>query len=103
MVNEETVDQARQALTNLKFILEEGGCSLKDVVKTTVLLSDINDFQAVNEVYSECKYCCNIIKVLPMYIIDFSGENKPARVCYAVSGLPKKAKVEIEAVAIYKE
>ncbi|EFC36419.1 predicted protein [Naegleria gruberi] len=58
-----------------------------NVVKTTVLLTDINDFQAVNEVYSEY----------------FSGDNKPARVCYAASGLPKKAKVEIEAIAVYKE
>ena len=57
MVSESTVDQARQALTNLKYVLEEGGCTLKDVVKTTVLLTDINDFQAVNEVYSECKCC----------------------------------------------
>nr|CAG4714606.1 unnamed protein product [Naegleria fowleri] len=84
---EDTVTQARQALANLKYILEEGGCSLKDVVKTTVYLLDINDFQAVNEVYSEY----------------FSGDNKPARVCYAVAALPKKAKVEIEAIAIYKE
>ncbi|KAL9647395.1 hypothetical protein ABK040_004284 [Willaertia magna] len=87
MVGETTVDQARQALTNLKYVLEEGGCTLNDVVKTTVLLTDINDFKAVNEVYSEY----------------FSGDSKPARVCYAVKDLPKGGKVEIEAIAIYKE
>ena len=64
MVGEDVVDQARQALANLKHVLEEGGCTLKDVVKTTVLLTDINDFQAVNEVYSECKLLSLSIRLI---------------------------------------
>ncbi|MGI5895067.1 MAG: RidA family protein [Candidatus Merdivicinus sp.] len=78
-------EQARQSLENLKAILEAAGCSMKDVVKTTVLLEDIGDFAAVNEVYAE-----------------YFPENCPARACYAVDKLPKGAKVEIELIA-YQE
>lgn len=54
MIDDTTVGQARQSLTNLKNVLEAGGSSLQHVLKTTVLLADIEDFKAVNEVYSEC-------------------------------------------------
>lgn len=85
--SDKTVDQTRQALVNLKNVLEEGGSSMNSVVKTTVLLADIEDFKDVNEVYSEF----------------FSGDSKPARATYAVKDLPKKARVEIEAIAIVEE
>jgi 2-iminobutanoate/2-iminopropanoate deaminase len=77
--------QARQSLENVKGILEEEGFSLNDVVKTTVLLADINDFAAVNKVYGE-----------------YFSEHKPARSCFQVAKLPKNAGLEIEAIA-YKE
>ncbi len=76
-------EQTRQSLTNLRYILEEAGCSLADVVKTTVLLDDIADFAAMNGVYA-----------------TFFTEQMPARMCYEVAKLPMGAKVEIDAVAV---
>jgi 2-iminobutanoate/2-iminopropanoate deaminase len=74
--------QTRQALTNIGAILEESGLTFNDIVKTTVLLSDMADFAAMNAVYAE-----------------FFPADKPARVCYQVVALPKGAKVEIDAIA----
>ncbi|MCC3279965.1 Rid family detoxifying hydrolase [Arthrobacter sp. zg-Y40] len=76
-------EQAEQSLRNIEAILGAAGTSLDKVVKTTVLLADINDFAAVNEVYSRF----------------FHGEVLPARAAYAVAALPKGAQVEIELVA----
>lgn len=75
--------QTRQALDNLRAILREAGLELTNVVKTTVLLADMNDFGAMNEVYS-----------------GYFPTNAPARVCYEVARLPKDAAVEIEAIAV---
>ena len=75
-------DQTRQAITNLKNVLEAAGASLSKVVKTTVFISDMNDFAALNAVYAE-----------------LFGDTKPARSCVQVARLPKDVKVEIEAVA----
>ena len=74
--------QTNQSLTNIKNILAAAGYSLKDVVKTTVLLADIADFAAMNAVYAE-----------------YFTENKPARAAFAVKDLPRGALVEIEAIA----
>nr|WP_310550593.1 RidA family protein [Paenibacillus sp. YX.27] len=74
--------QARQSLNNLKAILEEAGASLDQVVKTTVFLKDMNDFAAVNAVYS-----------------SFFSEPYPARSAVEVARLPKDGLLEIEAVA----
>jgi len=76
-------DQTRQAITNLKHVLEAAGGGLQSVVKTTVFISDMNDFAAVNGVYAE-----------------LFGETKPARSCVEVSRLPKDVKIEIEAIAL---
>ena len=76
-------DQTRQAITNLKHVLEAAGGGLQNVVKTTVFISDMNDFAAVNGVYAE-----------------LFGETKPARSCVEVSRLPKNVKIEIEAIAL---
>lgn len=76
-------EQTRQSLTNLRYILEEAGYALTDVVKTTVLLDDIADFSAMNGVYA-----------------TFFTEQMPARMCYEVAKLPMGAKVEIDAVAV---
>lgn len=75
-------DQTRQSLTNIAAILDEAGLTMSDIVKTTVLLSDLADFGAMNAVYAE-----------------FFPADKPARVCYQVVALPKGAKVEIDAIA----
>jgi 2-iminobutanoate/2-iminopropanoate deaminase len=75
-------EQTRQSLLNAKAILNEAGLDLCNVVKTTVLLSDIADFQAMNEVYAE------------MFSSPF-----PARSAFAVKDLPKNALVEIEVIA----
>lgn len=75
-------DQTRQAITNLKNVLEAAGGGLCNVVKTTVFISDMNDFAAINGVYAE-----------------LFGETKPARSCVEVSRLPKDVKIEIEAIA----
>ena len=75
--------QAAQALDNLSAVLQAAGMSCADVVKTTVFLSDINDFAAINAIYA--KY--------------FSGQ-APARSCVQVAALPKGALFEIEAVAV---
>ena len=75
-------EQARQAISNLRNVLEAAGSSLAKVVKTTVFISDMNDFAALNAVYAE-----------------LFGETKPARSCVQVARLPKDVKVEIEAVA----
>ncbi len=74
--------QTRQSLTNIKHILEEAGLSMDNVLKTTVLLKDINDFSAMNEVYG-----------------SFFKEPYPARAAYEAAALPKGALVEIEAIA----
>ena len=74
--------KTRQSLTNIKHILEAEGLSMKNVVKVTVLLTDINDFSAVNEVYA-----------------DFFEAPYPARSAFAVAALPKGAPIEIEAIA----
>lgn len=75
-------DQTRQAITNLRHVLETAGAGLDKVVKTTVFISDMNDFAALNTVYAE-----------------MFGATKPARSCVQVARLPKDVKVEIEAVA----
>jgi 2-iminobutanoate/2-iminopropanoate deaminase len=75
--------ETRQALTNLIYVLESAGSSIKSVVKTTVFLKDINDFGSMNKVYGE-----------------FFTENFPARSAVQVAALPKDGVVEIEAIAL---
>lgn len=75
---------AKNSLDNVKAILEASGASMADIVKTTVFLTDMNDFAAVNEVYA-----------------TYFDAAPPARSCVAVAALPKGAKIEIEAVAVH--
>ena len=75
-------DQARKALENLRATLQAAGLGLEHVVKTTIFLSDMDEFAAVNEVYGE-----------------FFAEPYPARSTVEVARLPKELHVEIEAVA----
>lgn len=76
-------EQAKQSLSNVKAILEEAGYSMEHVVKTTVFLKDMNDFQVVNEVYA-----------------TFFAEPYPARSAVQVAKLPKDGLVEIEVIAV---
>jgi len=75
--------ETKQALTNLKNVLEAGGSGLEYVVKTTVFLKDINEFTKMNAVYA-----------------TFFTSEPPARSAFQVAALPKGASVEIEAVAL---
>jgi len=75
--------QTRQALTNLKHVLEIADSGLNFVVKSTVFLQDMSDFAKMNSVYAE-----------------FFPENPPARSTVQVAGLPKGALVEIECIAL---
>ena len=84
MVEAATIEeQTRQAIANLKNVLEKAGSSLANVVKTTVFIKDMNDFAALNAVYAE-----------------MFGQTKPARSCVEVARLPKDVKVEIECIAL---
>ena len=74
--------ETRQALENIKRNLEHNGASLNDVVKCTVFLADIRDFDAMNGVYRQ-----------------FFANNKPARTTVGVAGLPLGARVEIDCIA----
>lgn len=77
------VEQTKQSLANVQAILEEAGCTMGDVVKTTVLLADIKDFAAMNEVYGA------------VFTAPY-----PARSAFAVRDLPKGVLVEIEVIAV---
>lgn len=76
-------EQTRQSLTNAQNILKEAGTDLQHVVKTTVFLSDMDNFGAMNEVYAE-----------------FFAQPFPARSAVAVKTLPKGALVEVECIAV---
>jgi 2-iminobutanoate/2-iminopropanoate deaminase len=76
-------NQTKQILENLKNILEEAGSSLDKVIKTTIFLTNINDFQKVNEIYGQ-----------------YFSFHKPARSTVCVASLPKGALIEIEAIAL---
>lgn len=76
-------EQTEQVFKNIKAILSEAGLSTDNIVKTTVLLADIADFTAMNEVYAA----------------QFSG-TFPARSAFAVKDLPKGALIEIEIIAV---
>lgn len=76
-------EQTHQSLKNIQYILEEAGSNMNNIVKTTVLLSDMNNFAKMNEVYA-----------------TYFTADAPARACYEVAALPKGALVEIEAIAI---
>lgn len=75
--------QTRQSLNNIQAVLDEAGFGVNDIVKTTIYLTDMETFGLVNEIYAE-----------------FFGEEKPARSCVEVSGLPKGGLVEIEVIAV---
>jgi 2-iminobutanoate/2-iminopropanoate deaminase len=82
LVGESAAEQARQCLQNLSVVAAAAGAQLTDAVRCTVYLADMNDFNAVNEVYAEF----------------FGGGDYPARVGIGVAALPRGARVEIDAI-----
>jgi len=76
-------EQTEQVLGNIKAILSEAGYEISDIIKCTCMLKDLNDFQAMNDVYG-----------------SFFNENPPARAAFEVARLPKDVMIEIEAIAI---
>jgi len=75
-------DEAVRVMSNLSAILEEAGVGMADIVKTTIYLTDLADFAKVNEVYGR-----------------YFSSDPPARVTVQVAGLPKGARMEIDAIA----
>jgi 2-iminobutanoate/2-iminopropanoate deaminase len=80
----DVAQEAEQVMKNLEAVLSAAGTSFKDVVKTTVFLTDMQDFATVNAVYA--RY--------------FDEATAPARACVQVSVLPKNVKVEIDCIAV---
>ena len=78
----EIKEETEQTLRNISAILKADGLELENVIKTTVYLSDLNDFVQMNQIYEK-----------------YFSKNKPARACVQVAALPKGAKIEIDAIA----
>ena len=78
----EIEEETEQTLKNISAILQASGVNFENVIKTTVYLSDLNDFTRMNQVYEK-----------------YFSKNKPARACVQVAALPKGAKIEIDAIA----
>lgn len=85
LVSEDVVAQTQKAFENIGILLEASDLIYDDIVKTTVLLDDMNDFAKMNEEYAK-----------------YFNEPFPARSCFEVAKSPKNAKVEIECIAIKK-
>ena len=85
IVSDDVKEQTKQVLDNLSVVLEEAGSDLNSVVKATIFISDMNEFQQINEVYG-----------------SYFSEHQPARSCVEVARLPKDVKVEIELVGKVK-
>lgn len=82
LISDDVQEQTRQSLNNVKNILEEAGSSMDNVIKCTVFISNMEDFNKINEIYQE-----------------FFSEPYPARSCVEVARLPRDVKIEIEAIA----
>lgn len=85
LLNGDVKEQTHQVFQNLKAVLAEAGASLETVVKATVFIKNMDEFQAINEVYGE-----------------YFHIHKPARSCVEVARLPKDVLVEIEVIALVK-
>jgi len=83
MQDESIETETRQVFKNIKVVLEKANCNFENVIKTTIFLTNMDDFQKVNEIYGS----------------HFEIGNEPARETVEVSGLPKGAKVEISLIA----
>lgn len=82
-LNGDTItEQTEQVLKNIRFVVNAAGYSMKEIVKTTCMLQDMNDFAEMNKAYEK-----------------FFPDNPPARAAYEVARLPLNVKIEIEAIA----
>jgi len=79
--------QTRQSLDNVKAVISSAGLSIKDIVKMTLFVKDLNEFDTVNQVYGA-------------FFDEHQVEHYPARSCVEVTRLPKDAAIEIEAIAV---
>ena len=86
IVSDDVQEQTKQVLENLTVVLQEAGSDLDSVVKAKIFISDMNNFQKINEIYG-----------------DYFGKYQPARSCVEVARLPKDVKVEIELIGKVKE
>ena len=86
VVSDDVIAQAEQAITNTERILAAAGCTLHDVVKVVLYLTDMQDYSRVNAVYER--------RFAP---------HKPARTCVAVSGLPVRERMKLDTVAIRRK
>jgi 2-iminobutanoate/2-iminopropanoate deaminase len=84
LVSEDFATQTRKVLESLKGIIEAAGGNLRQIVKTTVFLTDMSRFQEMNDIYK-----------------DYFPEEPPARTCIGVKELPRKSQIEIEAIAVF--
>lgn len=82
VISDDLIEQTKQSIKNVEAILDGAGCTLQDVVKVVVYLTDMQDYSRVNEVYEKA-----------------FAPNKPARTCVAVSALPLRERMKIETVA----
>ena len=85
IVSDDVKAQTKQVLENVKVVLNEAGSNIDSVIKATICIADMNEFQNINEVYGE-----------------YFAEHQPARSCVEVARLPKDVKVEIEVIAEVK-
>ena len=83
VVSDDVIAQTEQSLKNVQAILEASGCTLNDVVKAVVYLTDMADYPRVNDVYER-----------------FFAPHRPARTCVAVSSLPVRERMKIETIAV---
>lgn len=84
LAGEDIKSQTHQAIKNIQAILQAENLTLKNVVKTTVLLKSMDDFAVMNQIYEE-----------------YFAESKPARAAFQVGKLPRDVLIEIEAIAFY--
>ena len=84
LVSEDFATQTRKVLESLKGIIEAAGGNLRQIVKTTVFLTDMSRFQEMNDIYK-----------------NYFLEEPPARTCIGVKELPRKSQIEIEAIAVF--
>ncbi|WP_210143300.1 RidA family protein [Staphylococcus sp. GDX8P65P] len=85
IVSDDVKAQTKQVLENVKVVLDEAGSDIDSVIKATIFIADMNEFQNINEVYGE-----------------YFAKHQPARSCVEVARLPKDVKVEIEVIAEVK-
>lgn len=86
IISDDIIEQTKQVLNNIKIIIEKSGLQIKNIVKTTIFITNLNEIKKINLIYKE--------------FFKKNNSEFPSRTCVEVSKLPKNAKIEIEAIAI---